>query len=99
MEQVQSRYATLLAQAKAANEEKRKQHRRRVLKAGTILFNNGYSSFGCKIRNLSDEGALLIFSDTTGIPSNFDFKLSDSKDTVAADRVWHTRTEMGIRFA
>ena len=44
----------------AGNLEKRAAHRRRVLKAGTILFNKGYASYGCQIRNLNDGVTPLI---------------------------------------
>lgn len=45
--------------------------RRRVLKAGTIHFNNRMSSVDCTVRFLSDDGAGLDLSSSYGLPEKF----------------------------
>ena len=99
MEQAQvsenkSTYDVLLEQA----EEKRIAHRRRVLKAGVILFNNGYASYDCKIKNLSAHGAMLEMGETTGVPSEFRFRMGGEGSAVAARQIWRTDTRIGILF-
>jgi diguanylate cyclase (GGDEF)-like protein len=45
--------------------------RRRVLKAGTIIFNDRRSTFDCTIRSLGADGANITVSNTSGIPPQF----------------------------
>ena len=78
--------------------ERRRSHRHRVLKGGTVIFNGGYASYACQVRNLNETGAMLQFGETTGIPEKFDFRLGDLKKPVAASIVWRDRTRLGIQF-
>lgn len=82
-----------------SNDELRIEHRQRVLKGGTIYFNKGYASFQCRIRNLTEKGALLEFGETTGIPKNFDFKISGEPESNPASLVWKNSKQVGISFA
>ena len=77
--------------------EKRAEHRQRVLKPGTLLFNKGYASFACTIRNLNEGGAMVEMGETTGIPHEFDFRM-DGKNTIPSSMVWRTRNRIGIKF-
>lgn len=45
--------------------------RRRVLKAGTIIFNDRRSTFDCTIRSLGADGANITVSNASGIPPHF----------------------------
>jgi len=45
--------------------------RRRVLKAGAIIFNDRRSTFDCTIRSLGADGASIVVSATAGIPPHF----------------------------
>ncbi|MCR6502156.1 sensor domain-containing diguanylate cyclase [Shinella sp. CPCC 101442] len=45
--------------------------RRRVLKAGTIIFNDKRSTLDCTIRSLGADGANISVSNTSAIPSQF----------------------------
>ena len=78
--------------------ERRRTRRHRVLKGGTVLFNGGYASYACQVRNVNETGALLQFGETTGIPEHFDFRLGDAKKPVPASIVWRDRTRIGIQF-
>lgn len=51
--------------------EAEKQQRRRVLKAGQILFNGRSSVVDCTVRSLSDEGAGLEVISSRGLPKLF----------------------------
>lgn len=88
---------TSQAVATTAQAEKRSEHRRRVLKSGVMLFNKGYASYGCRVRNLTDNGAMVEMGETAGVPSEFDFRMDDRK-SVPAHVVWRTSDKMGIQF-
>ena len=45
--------------------------RRRVLKAGSILFNDRRSTIDCTVRSLGTDSAGLTVSSSAGIPSEF----------------------------
>ncbi|MDO3433689.1 sensor domain-containing diguanylate cyclase [Rhizobium sp. CBN3] len=45
--------------------------RRRVLKAGSILFNDRRSTIDCTVKSLGSESAGILVSNTAGIPSDF----------------------------
>jgi len=92
MENADTHHNTLLMQS----QEKRGFHRQRVLKSGAILFNKGYSSFACRVKNLHEDGALLECESTLGIPSEFDFRMGGQGSSVPAKIVWRTQTKMGI---
>ncbi|WFU06625.1 sensor domain-containing diguanylate cyclase (plasmid) [Rhizobium sp. CB3171] len=55
----------------AARSGSHQSARRRVLKAGVIIFNERHSSFDCTIRSLGPDGANLVVSTALGIPSEF----------------------------
>ena len=78
-------------------KERRAQHRRRVLKRGTITFNKGYGCFGCQIRNMTDQGVMIEMGETSGVPTQFLFK-SDDEAFVPARAVWRSANRMGIVF-
>ncbi|MDE1996305.1 MAG: sensor domain-containing diguanylate cyclase [Rhizobiaceae bacterium] len=45
--------------------------RRRVLKAGTILFNDRRSTIDCTVKSLGEDSAALSVSNSLGVPSEF----------------------------
>lgn len=92
MEHKKSRYSELLDQSR----EKREQHRQRVLKTGAVFFNNGYSSFACKIKNQTENGVMLEFENTLGIPDEFKFRMSGQGSSAPAKMIWRTEKRMGI---
>ncbi|MEM7215663.1 MAG: PilZ domain-containing protein [Pseudomonadota bacterium] len=89
--------ATIQTPETAAFTEKRNEHRRRVLKTGTFLFNKGYASYGCTIRNMNDTGAMVEMGETTGIPQQFEFR-KDDETPVPAKIIWRTKNRIGIQF-
>jgi hypothetical protein len=52
--------------------EKRGQPRRRVLRAGKILFANNACTLDCTIRNVSDGGAMLLIGHSVTVPDQFE---------------------------
>ena len=92
MENNDKTYNTLLMQS----QEKRQLHRQRVFKSGSILFNNGYSSFACKVKNQNENGAMLECESTLGIPNEIKFRLGGQGSSVPAKIIWRTRTKIGV---
>lgn len=78
--------------------ERRRERRNRVLKGATITFNRGYGALQCVVRNMTENGALLAFGETTGLPPEFDIKLADSDQTRRARIRWRRPQFVGISF-
>lgn len=78
-------------------EERRRIPRQRTLKGGRIVLNDGFSTFDCTVRNLTAEGAKLIVSSIIGIPQRFALAMQDGRQ-FNCETIWHTETEIGVRF-
>ena len=78
-------------------DERRRHHRNRTLKGGRIVTNDGHSTFDCTVRNLSEEGAKLVVTSIIGLPQRFRLSLHDGRD-FECETIWHTETELGVRF-
>ena len=92
MENTDKTYNTLLMQS----QEKRQLHRQRVFKSGSILFNNGYSSFACKVKNQHEHGALLECESTMGIPKEFRLRMGGQGSSISAKVIWRTDKRIGV---
>jgi hypothetical protein len=79
--------------------ERRKSARQKSFLRGRILFNNRQSGFDCLIRDLSDDGARLIFSDTAGVPEVVELYIPHKEQTLRAHVQWRSAGEVGIAFA
>lgn len=78
-------------------QDNRDTQRHRTLKGGKIVINDGFSTFDCTIRNLSETGAKLLVSSSLAIPKRFELKLDDGRH-FACDVAWRTETEIGVHF-
>lgn len=76
--------------------ENRKAPRRRVLKAGTIIFSDARAS--CTIRNISDLGAALEVAGPLGIPHEFNLTIDSDHTTRQCRVVWRTERRIGVKF-
>lgn len=79
-------------------QERRTALRRRTLKGARIVVNNGYSTFDCIVRNLSETGALLKLASTLGIPDNFDLVFDDGR-RFACTVMRRSSEELGVAFS
>ena len=52
---------------------RRTERRIRVLKAGRLVFNHGFSAMDCIVRNISSGGALIDVPSVIGLPEKFAF--------------------------
>lgn len=79
------------------SEELRSAQRHRTLKGAKIVVNDGFSTFDCTIRNMSESGAKLLVPSVIGIPERFGLALDDGRHFACAV-AWRTETEIGVRF-
>jgi hypothetical protein len=77
--------------------ERRGSGRQRVLKKGLILFNDGRSSIGCQILDLSGVGAKLLPVDIFSWPGEFVLKLQSGEHHYC-EVVWRRGDRIGVRF-
>lgn len=78
-------------------EDKREAQRHRTLKGGSIVVNDGFSTFDCTVRNLSESGAKLTVVSSLGIPQRFVLAMADGR-RFDCEIAWRTETEIGVRF-
>jgi hypothetical protein len=78
--------------------EQRKVPRRRTLKGGRIVFNEGYASFSCTIRDMSEHGAKLRLESVLGIPSEFTLMFDDGSPPRKCVVRWRDPTSLGVEF-
>lgn len=77
--------------------ERRKVLRRRTLKAGSISFNRA-AGIDCRVRNLSDAGAMLEVASQIGIPDDFVLVIEADHLTQPCHVIWRTATRLGVEF-
>ncbi|MCQ0990414.1 PilZ domain-containing protein [Jiella marina] len=78
--------------------ERRVAPRTRVLKRAKVIFNNGYSTYDCIVRNISATGALLTLDDSVHLPKEFRIKIGEEQNTRLARLVYRRTMFAGIRF-
>jgi len=79
-------------------QENRKALRRRVLKAGSIAFDQG-SVFSCVVRNMSDSGACLEFAVPLDIPERFTLLIASDHVKRGCRLKWRKQTRIGVEFS
>lgn len=81
-----------------SGDERRGEHRRRILKGALLQFNNGFGSLECVLRDLSSDGARISMAQTTGVPTRFKLAISGEKTPIEAIVRWRTPRDMGLGF-
>jgi hypothetical protein len=79
-------------------QERRKLQRARTLKSGKIVLNLHSSVVDCTVRNLSDNGALLLVQSVLGIPEDLELVLENQAHR-DCHVVWRTENRLGVEFA
>lgn len=80
--------------------ERRAVRRHRVLKGGVLKFHHDFCVLECTVRNLSGNGARLVFGgDTLPVPMRFDLRVGPDGDWRAAQVRWRSDTDVGVSFA
>lgn len=79
-------------------EERRRFARRKVLKGGRIVFNQGRSTIECQIRDLSAGGARLQVASAFGIPDEFTLAFDDGSASLLCVIRRKGPTILGVEF-
>lgn len=76
--------------------ERRTSERRRVFKAGKIVFNQAYSVIDCAVHDLSRNGALISVLSALTIPQKFELRWDGH--TQRCTVVWRKLDGVGVAF-
>ena|SRR6478736_6272978 len=79
--------------------ERRKVARQKSFLRGSLHFNNRRSVVDCLIRDISQYGARLIFSDTVTVPDVVELYIPQKEQTLRAHVIWRHGQEVGTAFA
>jgi hypothetical protein len=78
--------------------ERREYQRGRTYLGARLAFNNQYCAIDCLVRDMSQNGAKLVFEGTVLLPGEFDLTLPQKGESRRARVVWRQRDEAGITF-
>ena len=78
--------------------ERRRSIRQKSFLRGNISFNNGRSAVDCLIRDISDQGARVTFSDAITVPDIFDIYIPQKEQSLRARVLWRHGQELGLAF-
>jgi|SRR5262245_2788564 len=78
--------------------ERRIAARQKSFLQGRIYFNNRRSTVDCLVRDYSDTGARLKFSETAAVPEAIELYIPNKEEIHRARVEWRSGDEMGISF-
>jgi hypothetical protein len=78
--------------------ERRSSARQKSFLQGRIYFNNRRSTVDCLIRDYSDTGARLKFSETAAVPEAIELYIPNKEEIHRARVEWRSGDEMGVSF-
>jgi hypothetical protein len=79
--------------------ERRYATRQKSFLRGCIYFNNRRTVIDCLIRDLSEHGARLRFSDSISIPDSFELHIPQKNQTLRVAARWRHGMDVGVAFA
>ncbi|MPZ47365.1 MAG: PilZ domain-containing protein [Betaproteobacteria bacterium] len=79
--------------------ERRAAPRQKSFLRGCIYFNNRRAAADCLIRDISEQGARLIFSSAVAIPDVVDLYVPQKEQTLRVHVQWRHGEEVGVAFA
>jgi hypothetical protein len=78
--------------------ERRGLPRQKSFLRGCIYFNNRRSVLDCLVRDLSDDGARIIFSHTVNVPDVVELYIPQREQTLRAHVKWRRGDDVGLDF-
>jgi PilZ domain len=78
--------------------ERRHAGRRKSFLRGVVYFNNKNGGLNCIVRDLSGDGARIIFSENVTLPEAIDLHIVQKKQTRRARVTWRRGSEIGLGF-
>jgi hypothetical protein len=82
----------------AGETNRRAEPRTRTLRRGRIVFNGGYSSFDCTVRDISQSGAKLYFGEHLGVPNHFELIMDGHGPRRPCTVRWRAEHTIGVSF-
>jgi hypothetical protein len=79
-------------------KERRQISRQKSFLQGRIYFNNRRSSVDCLVRDFTDVGARLKFSESVTVPEAIELYIPNREEIRRARVIWRTKNEMGVVF-
>jgi hypothetical protein len=79
--------------------ERRNSRRSKSFLRGFVYVSRKRGALACLIRDMSDKGARIIFSDTVTLPDVFDLYIPQREQTMRARVTWRRNDEIGLAFA
>jgi hypothetical protein len=77
--------------------ERRAKRRHKVLKGGTVSFDD--SGAACLVRNLSTSGATLELASSISLPTSFTLEIKADQFIRRCRRVWSRDKRIGVAFS
>ncbi len=78
--------------------ERRNAARNKSFLRGCLYFNKRRSAVDCLIRDISDVGARVVFSDTVSVPDAVELYIPQKEQTLRAHVQWRHGEELGLAF-
>jgi hypothetical protein len=78
--------------------ERRRSTRQKSFLRGCVYFNKRRNALDCLIRDISSEGARIIFSGTVNVPDQIELYIPQKEQTLRARVQWRHGDEIGLAF-
>jgi hypothetical protein len=79
-------------------QERRKTTRTRSYLGGRMTYHHRSCTMDCLVRNVSDGGALLEFTDVGTVPDRFEVTVERQQRTLQARMIWRRGDRAGVSF-
>jgi hypothetical protein len=79
-------------------EDKRRSLRRRVLKGGSVVFNDRHSTLPCSVRDVSDTGARLRVTGSVSVPDTFELIIELDGLEARCEVIRRDGNDIAVRF-
>jgi hypothetical protein len=79
--------------------ERRTSRRSKSFLQGFVYVSRKRGALACLVRDLSEEGARIIFSDTVTLPDLLELYIPQREQTLRARVSWRKNDEIGLSFA
>ena len=86
-----------MTEDRAPGPEHRREKRKTTLKLGRIIYNRATCTVECRVADLSDHGALLVFGGIVDLPANFDLEVRGAPPRPCIVR-WRKGAKVGVEF-
>jgi hypothetical protein len=80
-------------------DERRTSRRQKSFLRGVVYFNKRRTEIACMVRDLSEDGARIVLSQTIPIPDVIELQIPQRDEMVAARVQWRRADEIGLAFA